>query len=85
MSGYYLLGFYQMQDSVLNQDDFMAKSCGDDIPISAPDFFVCEKGSCQFKDNTLIMSIRGGNVTTAQIVDRQWRFGQPILYIRMNE
>lgn len=86
IGGYYVLAYYNMQDDVLNRKALMAKSCGDDMSALAPDFFICNlNSSCHFKDGTLIIPTRQGNTKTVRIVDRQWRFGQPVLYLQIDE
>lgn len=83
IGGYYFLAHYQMRDTQLNSQILFLKACGD-VSHDLPDVIACENGSCQIQHGTMQVSMRNNQRKTAQIVDRDWRFGQPVLWIRLD-
>lgn len=83
IGGYYFLAHYQMRDTQLNSQTLFLKACGD-VSHDLPDVIACENGSCQIQHSTMQISMRNNQRKTAQIVDRDWRFGQPVLWIRLD-
>ena len=76
--------YYSMQDKQLNSRVLHLKFCGDDF-TKLSDAFTCEDGICQIQNRTMRVPTKDNQTITAKIVDREWRYGQPILYILAND
>lgn len=83
IGGYYFLAHHQMRDTQLNSQTLFLKACGD-VSHDLPDFIACENGSCQIQHGTMQVPTRNNQQTTAQIVDKDWRFRQPVLWISLD-